>query len=131
MFPLRQPVAYRRGSREHAHARAGCRRSIVTRVGPSTAAMQSGASRSDSVISVRRLRKHFPIKEGILQRVTGHVRAVDTVSFDVHRGETVGLVGESGCGKTTLGRCISGLLSPTEGGVYFGLDSSSHAEVDA
>ena len=86
---------------------------------------------NDFVLSVRDLRKHFPIKEGVFQRVTGHVHAVDGVSFDIRRGETVGLVGESGCGKTTLGRCVSGLLSSTDGGVYFGLDASSHAEIDA
>ncbi|MGH2697588.1 MAG: ABC transporter ATP-binding protein [Actinomycetota bacterium] len=85
---------------------------------------------SEYVVSVRGLRKHFPVKEGVLQRVTGHVRAVDDVSFDIRRGETVGLVGESGCGKTTLGRCISGLLNPTEGGVYFGLETEAHRELD-
>src|SRR5918996_651725 len=85
---------------------------------------------SEYIVSVRNLRRHFPIKEGVLQRVAGHVRAVDDVSFDIRRGETVGLVGESGCGKTTLGRCISGLLNPTEGGVYFGLESEPHRELD-
>lgn len=89
-----------------------------------------GGDASEYLVSVRRLRKHFPIKEGVLQRVGGHVRAVDDVSFDIRRGETVGLVGESGCGKTTLGRCISGLLNPTEGGVYFGLESEAHRELD-
>ncbi|HZA41250.1 MAG TPA: ATP-binding cassette domain-containing protein, partial [Actinomycetota bacterium] len=94
------------------------------------ATAQTEVAPSPFVVSVRGLRKHFPIKEGVLQRVTGHVRAVDGVSFDVRRGETVGLVGESGCGKTTLGRCISGLLSPTEGGVYFGLDDGAHRRLD-
>jgi oligopeptide/dipeptide ABC transporter ATP-binding protein len=103
----------------------------VTRASPATAAVGEAPQGRDYVISVRRLRMYFPIKEGILQRVTGHVRAVDDVSFDVHRGETVGLVGESGCGKTTLGRCISGLSLPTEGGVYFGLSQEAQQRLDA
>lgn len=79
------------------------------------------AARGEVTISVQDLRKHFPVKEGALQRITGWVKAVDGVSFDIRRGETVGLVGESGCGKTTLGRCVSGLTDPTGGGVYFDL----------
>ncbi|NND85159.1 MAG: ATP-binding cassette domain-containing protein, partial [Acidimicrobiia bacterium] len=66
-----------------------------------------------TLLSVRDLRKHFPIREGALQRIAGHVKAVDGVSFDIRRGETLGLVGESGCGKTTLGRVVSGLTDPT------------------
>ena len=81
----------------------------------------TGQQTADSIISVRRLHKHFPIKEGVFQRVTGQVKAVDGVDFDIRRGEIVGMVGESGCGKTTLGRCISGLTEPTAGGVYFNL----------
>jgi oligopeptide/dipeptide ABC transporter ATP-binding protein len=72
----------------------------------------------DVLISVRDLEKHFPIREGVMQRVTGHVRAVDGVSFDLRRGATLGLVGESGCGKTTLGRVVAGLDTPTAGGVF-------------
>jgi oligopeptide/dipeptide ABC transporter ATP-binding protein len=83
------------------------------------------------VVSVRDLRRWFPIREGVLQRTTRHVKAVDGVSFDIRRGETVGLVGESGCGKSTLGRCISGLLAPTGGAVYFGLDDEARARTDA
>ena len=85
---------------------------------------------AESVISVRDVVKHFPIRDGILQRVSGEVRAVDGVSFDIRRGETVGLVGESGCGKTTLGRVIAGLLEPTGGGIYFGMDGSSLGRLD-
>jgi len=92
----------------------------------------SGADlRGEIAISVRDLRKHFPIREGALQRVAGHVRAVDGVSFDIRRGETVGLVGESGCGKTTLGRCVSGLSDPTGGGVYFDLTGDDNERLDS
>jgi oligopeptide/dipeptide ABC transporter ATP-binding protein len=92
------------------------------------------ATAGRSVISLRGVEKHFPIKEGALQRVVGHVRAVDGVSFDIRPGETVGLVGESGCGKTTLGRCISGLVPPSGGKIYFRLtdaDAASLDEIDA
>jgi oligopeptide/dipeptide ABC transporter ATP-binding protein len=82
------------------------------------------------VIGARNLTKHFPIKEGALQRVTGHVRAVDGVTFDLKRGETLGLVGESGCGKTTLGRVVAGLADPSAGGVYFDLDDSTRSRLD-
>jgi oligopeptide/dipeptide ABC transporter ATP-binding protein len=89
------------------------------------------ASTVTHVINVRDVKKHFPVREGILQRVRGHVRAVDGVSFDIPRGETVGLVGESGCGKTTLGRCIAGLTRLTDGGVYFRIDDESLRHLDA
>jgi oligopeptide/dipeptide ABC transporter ATP-binding protein len=75
------------------------------------------------LVSVRGLTKHFPIRTGILQRVTGAVKAVDNVSFDVARGETLALVGESGCGKTTTGRSLLRLIEPTSGAVsYDGTD---------
>ena len=96
-----------------------------------TVAGVHGASTGTDVINVRDLTKHFPIREGVLQRVAGRVRAVDGVSFDIRRGETVGLVGESGCGKTTLGRCIAGLVPPTSGGIYFGMDDGSVRGLDA
>jgi oligopeptide/dipeptide ABC transporter ATP-binding protein len=85
---------------------------------------------ADDVINVRGVKKHFPIKDGVLQRVVGQVRAVDGVSFDIPRGSTVGLVGESGCGKSTLGRVIAGLLDPTVGGVYFGMPADARRELD-
>lgn len=71
----------------------------------------------DIILSVKGLKKYYPIESGPLKRVTGHVKAVDDVSFDLARGEVLGLVGESGCGKTTLGRCIIRAIDPTEGEV--------------
>ena len=91
---------------------------------------QPPAAAQRAVISVRGVEKYFPIKEGTLQRVVGNVRAVDGVSFEVRPGETMGLVGESGCGKTTLGRCISGLAPPTGGKIYFRLPDEDAATLD-
>ena len=71
------------------------------------------------LVRVTDLVKHFPIRGGILQRQIGTVQAVDGVSFDIRRGETLGLVGESGCGKTTVGRMILRLLDPTSGRIEF------------
>ena len=71
------------------------------------------------LVEVRNLSKHFPIHKGILNRTVGQVRAVDGISFDLKRGTTVALVGESGCGKTTTGRLVLRLLEPTSGSVRF------------
>ncbi len=71
------------------------------------------------LIEVRDLKTWFPIKRGILSRTQGHVKAVDGVSFDITKGETLGLVGESGCGKTTLGRSLLGLEKPVGGDIRF------------
>jgi len=73
----------------------------------------------EPLLTVTDLTKHFPIRKGFFSRTVGHVRAVDGVSFSVQRGETLGLVGESGCGKTTTGRCILRLIEPTSGSVRF------------
>jgi oligopeptide transport system ATP-binding protein len=73
----------------------------------------------DVLLEVNNLVKYFPVHSGLLQRTAGWIRAVDDVSFFVRRGETVGLVGESGCGKTTLGRTILRLVEPTDGQVVF------------
>ncbi len=71
------------------------------------------------LIQVRDLKKYFPIRRGVLRRTVGHIKAVDGVSFDIYKGETLGLVGESGCGKSTAGRSILQLEEPTAGTVQF------------
>ena len=79
-----------------------------------------GDADSDIILDVRDLKMHFPVTSGILfQRTVASIKAVDGVSFQVKRGETFGLVGESGCGKTTTGRCILQLYKPTEGHIIF------------
>lgn len=74
---------------------------------------------SEMLLEVRDLKKHFPILRGMLRTVRGHVKAVDGVSFNIFKGETFGLVGESGCGKTTTGNCILRIVEPTAGEILF------------
>jgi oligopeptide/dipeptide ABC transporter ATP-binding protein len=71
------------------------------------------------LLEVENLKKYFPVKKGVFSRTVGHVKAVDGVSFTLKRGETLGLVGESGCGKTTVGRSILRLIEPTAGRITF------------
>ncbi len=81
---------------------------------------RNGGPSDEVLLEVKDLAMHFPVTSGIIfQRTVGHVKAVDGVSFSIKRGETLGLVGESGCGKTTTGRCILQLYKPTAGDVYF------------
>lgn len=81
--------------------------------------MSEPIERGNVLLEVDGLRKYFPKREGVFRKVVGHVKAVDGISFRIYEGETVALVGESGCGKTTTGRCILRLIEPTEGSVYF------------
>ena len=87
---------------------------------------------SEAILEVRNLRKYFPIQKGLFKRDTGWVKAVDDVSFRIGRGETVGLVGETGCGKTTLGRCVMRLYRPLAGEILYQYetDNGQKAEVD-
>ena len=78
------------------------------------------------ILKAEDLVKHYPIKAGVIRRTVGHVRAVDGVSFELYKGETLGVVGESGCGKSTLGRLLMMLEEPTSGSVTFdGVDMYS------
>src|SRR5262245_50327312 len=74
---------------------------------------------SEPILSVQNLKKYFPIRRGVLSRVAAYVKAVDGVSFDIKKGETFGLVGESGCGKTTTGRAVLRLIEPDGGNIRF------------
>ncbi|MEX0169478.1 ABC transporter ATP-binding protein [Streptomyces sp. LMG1-1-1.1] len=83
----------------------------------------------EPLLRVSGLKKHFPIRKGLLQRQTGAVKAVDGIDFEVYPGETLGVVGESGCGKSTMGRLITRLLEPTDGTVEFQGTDISHLGV--
>ncbi len=87
------------------------------------------SSEAPTILEVEALKKWFPIRRGLLRRVVGHVRAVDDVSFTIARGETVSLVGESGCGKTTTSRCILRAVTPTAGAIRFRTDRGHQVDV--
>lgn len=79
----------------------------------------NGKNSKEVLVDVKNLVKYFPVRGGLLQRVVAWVKAVDNVSFFIRKGETLGLVGESGCGKTTVGRTMLRLIEPTKGSVFF------------
>lgn len=87
------------------------------------------AQERKKLLEVNNLKKHFPIEKGFFRRSTGAVKAVDGVSFFIYEGETFGLVGESGCGKTTLGRCIVRGIDPTEGSVKLRLPNDEVVDI--
>lgn len=96
----------------------------------SGAEVKDAASR-EVLLKVTGLQKHFPLKKGMLQRSAGAVKAVDGIDFEVHSGETLGVVGESGCGKSTMGRLITRLLEPTAGKIEFEGRDITHLGVGA
>jgi peptide/nickel transport system ATP-binding protein len=89
------------------------------------------SSNGQVLLDVKNLRKFFPIRKGFLQKVVGHVRAVDDVSFYINQSETLSLVGESGCGKTTTSRCILRAIDPTAGQVLYRADDGAVVDVAA
>ncbi|WP_415923996.1 ABC transporter ATP-binding protein [Streptomyces sp. ID05-47C] len=95
------------------------------------ATLTKDAAPGEVLLKVTGLKKHFPIKKGLLQRQVGAVHAVDGIDFEVRSGETLGVVGESGCGKSTMGRLITRLLEPTDGTVEFEGRDITHLGVGA
>ena len=85
--------------------------------------------RRPALLEVKGLTKHFPIKKGVLRKIRGQVRAVDDVSFTIFEGETLGLVGESGCGKTTTARCIMRALDPSDGELLFRTEAGATVDI--
>ena len=76
-------------------------------------------SKNNPLIEVKNLKVHFPVRQGLLRNITGYIKAVDGINFSINKGETLGLVGESGCGKTTTARAILHLIKPTSGDIFF------------
>src|ERR1051325_2434429 len=88
-------------------------------VGELTVPATRPAAERPVLLEVKHLKKYYPITRGLMRKIVGQVKAVDDVSFTVHEGETLGLVGESGCGKTTTGRAILRAVEPTDGQVLY------------
>ena len=80
------------------------------------------ADQKDILIKVNGLKTYYPVKKGVFRRTVGHVKAVDDVSLDIYKGEILGVVGESGCGKTTLGKSILQLIKPTAGSIRYSFE---------
>src|SRR5689334_16265704 len=89
----------------------------------------NGVVYGGNLLEVRQLKKFYPIQRGLLRRRVGEIKAVDDVSFDVHPGETLALVGESGCGKTTTARCVLRAVDPSAGEVRFRSSDGSVVDV--
>jgi len=92
--------------------------------------MSGSLSQDKVLLEVKDLKKHFPIRRGFLRKTVGHVKAVDGISFYIKEGETFGLVGESGCGKTTTGRCLIRLIEPTSGEIIFNDEDTGRVNVE-
>ena len=90
-----------------------------------------GDKGKEALLEVKHLKMHFPIRKGLLRRTVGQVKAVDDVSFTIHEGETLGLVGESGCGKTTTGRCLLRVYEPTAGELVYHRESGKDVDLMA
>ena len=123
LTPARLAEIEGRGRGRLLHPRPDAAAPVVSAVATLDAPINYVPASQSPLLSVQDLKVYYPIKQGILQKVVGHVKAVDGVSFNVYKGQTLGLVGESGCGKTTTGRAIVRLIPITSGNVTFeGLD---------
>ncbi|MCD6289951.1 MAG: dipeptide ABC transporter ATP-binding protein, partial [Anaerolineae bacterium] len=92
--------------------------------------MPRSTNRDETLLDVRNLKKYFPIRRGFLRKTVGYVKAVDGISFYIKKGETFGLVGESGCGKSTTGRCLLRLIEPTSGEIVFNDEEAGELHVE-